>query len=139
VAAEVVSDEWLWRPWGDLLHTVTTGEIAFDHLYGQSTWAWFDEHPSPAARFHEFMDAITIAEAEAVVSTYDFSGALTIVDVAGGRGVLLAEVLRRNPGARGVLFNLPSVIDSARHAVGSDLLDRMDFVSGDFFREVPRG
>ena len=139
VAAEVVSDEWLWRPWGDLLHTVTTGETAFDHLYGQSTWAWFDEHPSSAARFHEFMDAITIAEAEAVVSTCDFSGPLTIVDVAGGRGVLLAEVLRRNPDARGVLFNLPSVIDSARRAVGSDLLDRMDFVSGDFFREVPTG
>jgi len=139
VAAEVVSDEWLWRPWGDLLHTVTTGETAFDHLYGQSTWAWFDEHPSPAARFHEFMDAITIAEAEALVSAYDFGGAVTIVDVAGGRGVLLAEVLRRYPDARGILFNLPSVIDSARHAAGSDSLDRMDFMSGDFFREVPPG
>ena len=139
VAAEVVGDEWLWRPWGDLLHTVTTGETAFDHLYGQSTWAWFDEHPAAAARFNEFMDAITIAEVEAVVSAYDFGGGRTIVDVAGGRGVLLAEILRRYPDARGVLFNLPSVIESARHALGNDSLDRMDFVSGDFFREVPAG
>jgi hypothetical protein len=139
VTAEVVGDEWLWRPWGELLHSVTTGETAFDHLYGQSTWTWFDEHPAAAARFNEFMDAITIAETEAVVSACDFAGARTIVDVAGGRGVLLAEILRRYPGARGVLFNLPSVIESARDALGNDSLDRMDFVSGDFFREVPAG
>jgi hypothetical protein len=38
VAAEAVGEDWLWQPWGDLLHTVTTGEPAFDHIYGEATW-----------------------------------------------------------------------------------------------------
>ena len=137
VPAEAVAEEWLWRPWGDLLHTVTTGETAFDHIYRESTWTWFDRHPSSATRFNELMDAVTIAEAQAIVSAFDFSGAGTIVDVAGGRGVLLAEILRQHPHARGILFNLPSVIDSARMALGTSVVDRMELVAGDVFRGVP--
>lgn len=34
VAAEVRGEEWTWRPWGALLHSVKTGETGFDHLYG---------------------------------------------------------------------------------------------------------
>ena len=139
IAAEVVGEEWQWQPWGGLLHTVTTGQTAFNHAYAESTWSWFDHHPAAAARFNELMDAVTVAEAEAIVSAVDFSGASTIVDVAGGRGVLLAEILRRHPLARGVLFNLPSVIDSARAALEEAFGDRMDLVPGDFFQGVPPG
>ena len=48
IAAEVVGEEWQWQPWGDLLHTVTTGETAFDHVYGESTWSLV--RPSPGVR-----------------------------------------------------------------------------------------
>ena len=137
IAAEVVGEEWHWLPWGRLLHSVTTGETAFDHIYGQSTWTWFDRHAPAAARFNELMDAITIAEAEVIVGAFDFSHAQTIVDVAGGRGVLLCEILRRHPHARGVLFNLPSVIDAARASLGTVFVDRVELVAGDFFHAVP--
>lgn len=140
VAAEAVGEEWQWQPWGDLLHTVKTGETAFDHIYGESTWTWFDHHPAAAARFNELMDAVTVAEAQAIASAFDFSGARSIVDVAGGRGVLLAEILRQHPHARGILFNLPSVIDSARdRPLGTSVADRMELVAGDFFQGVPPG
>ena len=138
IAAEVVGEEWHWQPWGDLLHTVTTGETAFNHIYGESTWSWFDHHPAESARFNELMDAVTVAETEAIVSAFDFSGVRTIVDVAGGRGVLLTAILRRHAHVRGVLFNRPSVIDSARAALGS-FGNRMTLVAGDFFRGVPAG
>ena len=139
VAAEAVGEEWQWQPWGDLLHTVKTGETAFDDIYGESTWTWFDRHPAAAARFNELMDAVTVAEAQAIAGAFDFSGARTIVDVAGGRGVLLAEILRQHPHARGILFNLPSVIDSARAALGTSVADRMELVAGNFFQDVPPG
>lgn len=139
IAAEVVGEEWQWRPWGGLLHTVTTGQTAFNHVYGESTWSWFDHHPAAAARFNELMDAITVAEAEAIVRGVDFSGASTIVDVAGGQGVLLAAILRRHPRARGVLFNLPSVIASAGPVLEKEFGDRMELVAGDFFQGVPPG
>jgi hypothetical protein len=138
-AAEVVGEEWMWRPWGALAHTVKTGETAFDALYGQDTWTWFGDHPDAARLFDSLMDEITLADAEAIVAGFDFSAHRTIVDVAGGRGVLLAEILRRNPGARGLLFNVPAVIDSARLTIPRALGDRLELASGDFFRAVPGG
>ena len=79
------------------------------------------------------------ADAEVIVDGFDFSVYRTIVDVAGGRGVLLAQILRRNPGARGLLFNVPAVIDSARLSIPRALGDRLELASGDFFRAVPAG
>jgi len=138
-AAEVVGEEWMWRPWGALAQTVTTGETAFDALYGQNTWTWFGEHPVAARLFDSFMDDMTLADAESIVASFDFSVDRTIVDVAGGRGVLLAEILRKNPGTRGLLFNVAAVIESARLTFPSALTDRVEFVAGDFFLAVPGG
>jgi hypothetical protein len=139
VAAEVVSEEWMWRPWGSLLHGVMTGDTAFDHLYAKNTWDWFAEHPAAARLFDEFMDETSTAEARSVVAAFDFETARTVVDVAGGRGVLLEEILRRNPSAHGILFNLPQVIDSARHVIDTNLSRRMELISGDFFQVIPPG
>src|SRR4051794_38408476 len=108
LAAEVVSTDWMWRPWGALAHTVQTGETAFDALYGQDTWTWFGDNPEAGRLFDGFMDEITRADADAIAGGFDFAPFKTVVDVAGGRGVLLAKILRRNPGARGVLFNVPA-------------------------------
>jgi hypothetical protein len=139
IAAEVVGEDWMWRPWGALAHTVRTGETAFDALYGQDTWTWFGGHPDAARLFDSLMDEITLADAEAIVASFDFGAHRTIVDVAGGRGVLLAEILRHTPGARGILFNVPAVIESARLTVPPALEDRIELASGDFFRAVPAG
>ena len=139
VAAEVIGEEWMWRPWGALLDTVKTGETAFDRLYGTSTWDWFAEHPTAARLFDQHMDAITSAEAQAVLAAYDFADARTVVDIAGGRGALLAAILGRYPSARGVLFNLPAVIDSAREVLDGELARRIHLVAGDFFQAVPAG
>lgn len=85
------------------------------------------------------MDAITLAEAQAVVAAFDFAGARMVVDVAGGRGVLLAGILGHHISARGILFNLPAVIDSARHVLDGEIAQRIDLVAGDFFQAVPAG
>lgn len=136
-AAAVVREEWMWRPWGALLHSVMTGEMAFEHLYRQSPWAWFDEHPRAAALFNEHMEGITSAEARAIVEAFDFSAFRTIVDIAGGQGALLVAILRRHPAGRGILFNLASVIESASLTNESDVADRIQLTSGDFFEAVP--
>jgi hypothetical protein len=79
-------------------------------------------------------------EAAAVVAAYGFGGHHRIVDVGGGRGVLLAAILAAHPGAYGVLLDRP---DAARLA--ADTLaaaapaESWDVVGGDFFDEVPTG
>ncbi len=53
-AAIVMGEEGNWRPWGELLYSIRTGETAFVHLYGKSDFDWFKEHPEEARLFDEF-------------------------------------------------------------------------------------
>jgi hypothetical protein len=139
IAAEIVAENWTWQPWGALLHSVRSGETAFDHLFGESTWSWFSTNPEAAALFNQHMDVRTSADAEALLAAFDFFGIRTIVDVGGGQGSLLAAILRRHPGASGVLVNLPHVIESVNRSSFYDLGHRLEFASGDFFHAVPDG
>ncbi len=64
----------------------------------------------------------------------------TLVDVGGGRGVLLAAILKSAPALRGILFDLDASIPAALaylREVGVD--DRVECVGGDFFDEAPPG
>lgn len=137
--AEAVGEEWMWRPWGALLHSVKTGEPACDHLYRKNTWNWFAENPEAGRLFDQCMDESTSGEAANIVAAYDFGRARRIVDIAGGRGILLAAILRRNPSARGILFNLPQVIEGARNELDPEMVSRIEFMPGNFFQTVPSG
>jgi precorrin-6B methylase 2 len=126
--------------WTELLHAVRTGESAFKHVYGEPVFQWALKHPKETAIFQEAMTSISTVAAQAVVNTYDFSKAKTIVDVGGGHGFLLSSVLRANPNARGILFDMPEVVDGAKHTIAGNGLDgRCEIVGGDFFRAVPSG
>ena len=137
--AEAVGEEWMWRPWGALLHSIKTGEPAFDHLYRNNTWDWLAENLEAGRLFDQCMDESTGGDAAHIVAAYDFGHTRTIVDIAGGRGILLAAILRRNPSARGILFNLPQVIEGARNVLEPEMVSRIEFVSGNFFQTVPSG
>jgi hypothetical protein len=139
VAAETIGEEWVWRPWGVLEHSVATGEPAFDRLYGQSTWEWFGRNQAAGDLFNLHMETITRSDVEPVMAAFDFSRARVIVDIGGGQGTLLAAILRRHRQARGVLLNLPSVIDAIDREGLRDLQGRLDLVAGDFFRSAPKG
>jgi ubiquinone/menaquinone biosynthesis C-methylase UbiE len=125
--------------WGALLHSVQTGETAFDHLYGQGTFDWFAKNPEAAALFDAGQEAGTSRDAEAVATAYDFSSVKSVVDVGGGFGALLTSVLRHNDGLRGVLFDLEHVIAQARTRFDERLAARVEFMPGDFFKSIPSG
>jgi hypothetical protein len=137
--AEAVGEEWMWRPWGELLHSIKTGEPACDHLYPEGTWKWFEQNPEAGRLFDQCMDETTAGAVDQIVSAFDFAKAITIVDLAGGRGVLLDAILWRNPSVRGVLFNLPQVVEAARSLLAPEIAARVEFVPGDFFESVPGG
>jgi hypothetical protein len=129
-----------WRAWGSLLHSVQTGERAFDRVYGQGLFEYLGQHPEAAALFNDTMIALTAEVAPAVAAAYDFSGVGTLVDVGGGRGHALVPILRANPTLRAVLFDLPHVVESARVLLAdAGVGDRCDFVGGSFFESVPSG
>jgi hypothetical protein len=126
--------------WGNLMHSVKTGEIAFDNLYKQNTWEYYAQNPEDAHNFNESMKGLTEAVNMAVMGAYDFSGFNKVVDIAGGTGRLIAAILNANPRTRGVLFDLPHVIEEAGPLLdAARVRDRCETASGDFFKSIPAG
>jgi ubiquinone/menaquinone biosynthesis C-methylase UbiE len=126
--------------WGNLMHSVKTGEIAFDNFFGNDIWAYFRNNPEDATVFNNSMSGITAALNESLRSVYDFSKFKTVVDVGGGHGGLIKEILKSNPNAKGILFDAAEVINGSRERLAeAGLSDRCEAVAGDFFKAVPEG
>lgn len=120
-----------WQAWGDLLHSVRTGENAFRHVHGADVWAYRTEHPEESAIFDRAMADLSRRLNAAVLDTYDFRPFGTVVDVGGGRGALLSGLLEAHPAMHGVLFDQPHVVAGAHETA------RMRVVPGSFFERVP--
>ncbi|HYB92491.1 MAG TPA: methyltransferase [Candidatus Binataceae bacterium] len=122
----------------ELLHTIKTGEPAFNHVFGASFYDYLARNRETAARFNEVMSLSAANRYADVPNAYDFSRASTIVDVGGGYGALTALLLKAYPGLRAVLFDSPRAIEGARKYIAQQgLADRCELVAGNFFESVP--
>ncbi|MBV9229013.1 MAG: methyltransferase [Chloroflexi bacterium] len=130
-----------WKVLGELIYSVRTGKPAFEHLFGKEMWRYFlEDDPEAGTLFNRSMTSQAGSADERIAEAYDFSAIRTLVDVGGGHGGFLMTVLKRNPALRGILFDLPAVIEQARELVAAaGLADRIELVAGDFFQEVPKG
>jgi hypothetical protein len=126
--------------WGNLLHTLKTGETAFDYTFQMSPWDFFAQNSENAAIFAQAMTNVNGIVNPAVVREYDFSGMKLLVDVAGGHGSLTAAILKSNPQLRGILLDMPHVTDGAKRLMEAEgLSSRCEVVAGNIFSEVPAG
>jgi hypothetical protein len=138
--AEYVGSDYVWRAWGNLQHSVKTGENAFQNLHGKDIWTYRAERPDLGAVFDRSMTEMSRGSAEAVISAYDFSPFRHVVDVGGGRGMMLAALLRAHPQMRGTLFDQPGVVSAAQSVLGAQgVLERCEIVGGSFFERIPDG
>jgi orsellinic acid C2-O-methyltransferase len=135
----------VWDEWGLMLEAVRTGKSGREIATGKrGDWKpGFEplrDDPERAAIFNKAMAELTRLNTHTLVAGYDFGRYACIADVGGGYGELIAAILAANPGSRGILFDLPHAIESARpHLEKNGVLDRCDVVSGSFFDEVPGG
>jgi 2,7-dihydroxy-5-methyl-1-naphthoate 7-O-methyltransferase len=121
-----------------LMHTVRTGEPAWEQVFGQPFWAYLDANPPISASFDATM-AVDAGNA-AVADGYDWTTVRHVADIGGGTGTLIAEVLRRNPGLRGTLADLPETAARARqYLAGLGLDGRCEVVGQSFFDPLPAG
>ncbi len=139
-AMAVMMGEEHYRAWGELLHCVRTGEIAFDKVFGKPIFAYLSENPEQAAVFDRAMTSVHGRETEPIIDAYDFSEIGTLVDVGGGNGTVITAVLKHNLNVKGILFDLPHVVKRAKATlVAEDVADRCETVAGSFFESVPEG
>jgi hypothetical protein len=129
-----------WAAWGSLLVSLRGGTSAFQAAFGQDIFDYLKGQPDTAAIFNAFMATQTAASVDAVLAAYDFDGTRELADIGGGRGALVAGVLRANPAMRGILFDMPNVIAAAQPLLDhAGVADRCRQIGGDFFSSVPAG
>jgi hypothetical protein len=128
------------RTYGELLHSVQTGQPAVEKVVGAPVFEYVAGDPAFAERFNNGMTSMSAAAVAAALKAYDFGGIDVLIDVAGGHGMVLTSILRTYPTMRGVLFDVDHVIAGAATLIArAGVTDRCQTVSGDFFTAVPPG
>jgi hypothetical protein len=128
------------RAWGELLYSVQTGKVAFDKVYGVGVFDYLGQHPDKAQVFDDAMTGIHGRETAPMLEAYDFSRFEVVADVGGGNGGVISAVLSRHSQLRGILYDLPHVIDRAgQNLIDAGVADRCQTMAGSFFETVPAG
>jgi orsellinic acid C2-O-methyltransferase len=133
-----------WLPnvasWNHLDDAIRSGTGVYERVNGASPWDHLTAHPDQEAEFNRSMARRADGQVEAIVAGIDLAEAETVADVGGGRGAMLAGVLRAWPRLTGVVADRPDVATEADAAFAeAGLSDRAHGVASDFFESVPSG
>ncbi|MFH2045945.1 MAG: methyltransferase [Pseudomonadota bacterium] len=138
--AIMVGEPWSWGAEGELLYSVKTGKPAFAHVHGMNVHEYLAKDAQAAKHFNEAMTSFSGHELAPVVNAYDFSQFKTIIDVGGGHGALLVEILKTYPKLSGKVYDLRAVDQAARTILDKQgVAKRCELINGDFFQSVPGG
>lgn len=131
----------LWYPaWSNLLTALQTESPAFETFFGVDYYDYLAQRPELALYFQQFMQARTLQSAQALIDVYDFSSVTSVVDVGGGNGTLLQQVLMAHPHLQGALYDLPTTIAEAQQRPTLQALgNRCQLIGGSFLEGVPAG
>lgn len=137
-AAILMASNYSQRHWEHAAFSVRMGKPSFDKVHGMNTWKYLREHPEEMKVFQNGMTSLASIMHPLAVDAYDFPQSGTVVDVGGGHGQMLSVILQRNPGLRGILFDLPEVVGGSKEVFARmGVRDRAETVSGSFFEAVP--
>jgi ubiquinone/menaquinone biosynthesis C-methylase UbiE len=126
-----------WRSYGELLHTVMTGETAFKHVFKQGVFDYYENHHDEAKVFNAYMTERSRRDMGAIARAYDFTDQHSVVDIGGGEGLLLCAVLEAHAHLQGVLFEQASVVPNACARLKTNGLQaRCKTVVGNFFEDA---
>lgn len=131
---------WFMGALDEIVYSLQTGRTAFEKMHGMPVFDYLGRHPDEASLFSEMMVGFHGQEPPAVAEAYDFSVFGSVVDVGGATGNLLAAILARHEGPRGILFDRPHVVTDAPALLASrGVQARVTIEAGDFFETVPAG
>lgn len=128
-----------WGVWADLMGSVQTGQSQRQREHGHKGFDHLDADAPAAQLFHRSMAELTRLVAADLAASPALPDVGLVMDLGGGHGELLAEVLRARPGLRGVLFDLAHAVAGAQgHLHEAGVAERVTVTAGDFFAALPR-
>ncbi|OLR93602.1 methyltransferase [Actinokineospora bangkokensis] len=123
-----------------MAHSVRTGRSAYGQVHGVPFWDDYSADEGLRLFFGQVMAAHAWQTGPVVAADLDWSGDERVLDVGGGIGALLVDVLAANPHLGGGVLDLPAVEPEATaHLAEAGLADRARFVPGSFFDPLPAG
>ncbi len=127
-----------WNLMSNLMVAVKSGNDPFADRYGLPIYDYLQQHPEEYVLFDRSMSNLSDLGLAPVLNSYDFTPYKTIVDLGGGEGFLLANIITRIPAARGILFDLPeAVVKTMKMLAAFDVSSRVEIRTGDFFSGIP--
>lgn len=124
--------------WTHLEYGIRTGMSSLQQLRGKPMFEYLADEPKLAEVFNQSMTSFSELAMQFIVAGYDFGRFPVIADIGGGHGGLLAAIVAGNPGSRGVLFDLPNVVDGAAELLRErGVSDRVVIEPGSFFETIP--
>lgn len=139
-ALALMSGDEQFHAWAEIEFSIKTGSTAFKKVYGKPIFEYLGEHPDKARIFDAAMVGIHGRESDDILDAYDFSSMSVVADLGGGNGSQIINLLKRYPNLKGILFDLPHVVERAEKQIESaGLTNRCELVGGDFFDAVPNG
>lgn len=137
---EMFTDPAMLAAWAKLDGSVTTGEVAFDKVFGKDFFAHLQERPELSRQFNSAMSQGTQGVAALLPGAYDFGRHRRVMDIGGGDGTLLAAVLAQHTAPHGVILDTAEGLAQAPDVLAkAGLTDRCETVVGDFFTAIPEG
>ncbi|XP_050382992.1 (R,S)-reticuline 7-O-methyltransferase-like [Argentina anserina] len=126
------TDATLMAPWHCFSQCVKQGgSCAFEKAHDRIIWQLCSENPEFNRLFNDGMACTAIITMKAILSGYKggFDDTATLVDVGGGTGSAVAEIVKAYPSVKGINFDLPHVVATAPMYHG------VSHVGGDMFDE----
>ncbi len=129
----------IWDTYKELPKAIKTGQTAFTLAHEEVFFDKLASEPDLGALFDASMALMSNAENSIIASAYPFGEAADVVDIGGGRGGLLAEILKQHRNLRGILFDQSHVLADPQFIRDANLMNRCDLITGNFFDAVPAG
>lgn len=126
----------VWKSLEYLYEGIQTGICPFELAFGIPLYPYLDTHDEDFVLFHQAMALYEEKSSKKILDLYDFTPFETILDVGGGLGSFLQEILSRASLAKGALLDRPKVI-SLIEAISPER--EITLIPGDFFAEIPKG
>ena len=124
------------KAWSNLDSSLTDSTTPFEKTYSTPVFNYFKDHPESGMNFNKAMKELgtQIYSDSNIASAYDFKPYSHLIDIGGGNGSFLKEVLSRSSSdSRGTLFDLPEVVRTFKGE------GNISVVGGDFFKSIPAG
>lgn len=136
--ANFVNAAWMWRLWDNMTPAVRSGQTKFPELFGKNLFDYLGEDdPVASEAFNLAMTNGIGASNGAVAESVDLAGSSKLVDIGGGQGTMLRDLLLANPHVHGILFDIPSALTDVDEQLRTELADRIEIVEGDAMQSVP--